>query len=1183
MIAPGKWGHSKWGHSAFSQKKQNVPIFTIFQGGFVLVSVMFALAVVALLAFVMNREAGQAPRLAGGGLTAVTAEYVAEAALEHAQWSANRAGCMAYDLPTAPFGAHAYQVSYTPTVGSPVAITATGTLADGTARTRIRNEVRVYEPSVTLVLQPDAAEGKDTWLYDWKPNWNHGTDVELQISSQPGANGNGLVRFDLSAIPATATIRSAVLELRENAGASAIGGQVDVHRVTADWSEGTSSGGTGESSWDDRMTGVAWSSGGGDFDPTPYASTFVPSAAPGWHSWDVTQLVADWHAGTYPNRGLALELPNPGGWLEFDSSDASTAANRPKLTVTYVCECALGTPQTVLLKPGSTDGKDAWYTGSKTNWNYGNHNKLLAQENAGQRAAIEFDLSVLPPDAQVQSAELRLYAVNAPTAGNVDLHAFADDWVEGTCSGSGCSADGITWDTRDGTNAWTTPGGDFVTPRVARTAINGAGAWYAFDVTNAVGTWVASGTNHGLLIKGNAGGVDVDFASSEEADATLHPELELTYTCSCGVCPPTTIGTVLMVSAGLPISGPGGTFIQPTAQEQLRIDLIESWNFDVELIMDDAAQSEFDAALASADVAYVPATIDDTVLGTKLVSATIGVVSEETQLKEEFGFANDVNLKGRTDVDVVDNSHYITAPLVTGVLSLFTSTQSMPIYTASVAPGAQTLADVFNVGSLWEHALLVLDAGATLDGGGTAAGRRVALPWDEIDVAALNADGQGVLRRALEWGSGLGSGGGPSGPAPGPVAHWALDDGTGTTAVDSVGGHDATLSGGGWVAGHLGDAVSLNGSSDYLSAPDDDTLDLVDAFTLMGWVNNDTLSGYDLMFNKGDAGNDQNYWLGTNGDEVTFGFHDGAFQEFETTTANLSAGTWYHLAATFDDAADTVTIYLDGALLVSQTTTAAPLANDGALYLGRSQHGEYVDGALDDLRIFDYALDAGEIATYAAMGGGPSGGVVYEGFAEARLASSGTSLAVPKPAGTAAGDLLVAMVATDGGTAWSMTPPPGWTPVTVEDRAGKVSFGVWWRVASGSEGSDYSFTWSGGEEAYGAVLRFTGHDPASPINDSATSQGKSSSPTSPAVTTTVADALIVRLGGFDGPDITVDAPGLTGHTAVTMDRSSSGSNAAAGAAGYVAQASAGSSGSSDFALTGSEEYVTVTIAIAPAP
>jgi hypothetical protein len=86
------------------------------------------------------------------------------------------------------------------------------------------------------------------------------------------------------------------------------------------------------------------------------------------------------------------------------------------------------------------------------------------------------------------------------------------------------------------------------------------------------------------------------------------------------------------------------------------------------------------------------------------------------------------------------------------------------------------------------------------------------------------------------------------------------------------------------------------------------------------------------------------------------------------------------------------------------------------------------------------------------------------------------------------------------------------------------------------------------------------------------------------VTTTANNTLILRLGGFNGNQITPGAPGLPGHTAINMnDSRNDGSGDVSGGSGYVQQAAAGISGTSSFALTGNIEYVTVTVAITPAP
>jgi len=236
------------------------------------------------------------------------------------------------------------------------------------------------------------------------------------------------------------------------------------------------------------------------------------------------------------------------------------------------------------------------------------------------------------------------------------------------------------------------------------------------------------------------------------------------------------------------------------------------------------------------------------------------------------------------------------------------------------------------------------------------------------------------------------------------------------------------------------------------------------------------------------------------------------------------------------------------------------------------------DGKIILQRTLEWAAGAGG---GGGGGGGPTG-VIFEGFRDAGV-SNDTILAIQKPTGTAAGDLLVAAVATDGNTATSLAPPAGWNAVHIADQGGAVTFGVWWKLAGASESSAYNFTWSGSEHAYGWLMRFTGHEPSSPINASTNASGTSATPSSPAVTTTVADTLILRLGGFDDDDITTDDPGLSGHTAINMGDSGNGPATTSGGSGFVPQPAAGGSGTASFSLTGSEQYVTVTLGIAPAP
>ena len=180
---------------------------------------------------------------------------------------------------------------------------------------------------------------------------------------------------------------------------------------------------------------------------------------------------------------------------------------------------------------------------------------------------------------------------------------------------------------------------------------------------------------------------------------------------------------------------------------------------------------------------------------------------------------------------------------------------------------------------------------------------------------------------------------------------------------------------------------------------------------------------------------------------------------------------------------------------------------------------------------------------------------------------------------------MIAAVTTDDNNKSSLAPPggEGWTEIEIDDEGGKITLGAWWKLAEASESPSHQFTWDDDKEAYGWMMRFTGHNPSAPIGDNGKLEGKSDTPDCPSVTTVAANSMILRIGGFGEDDITVDDAGISGHTTITMDMSDGGKGACSGGAGYVLQASGGASGTAEFVLTGNQDYVCVTIAIEAAP
>lgn len=191
--------------------------------------------------------------------------------------------------------------------------------------------------------------------------------------------------------------------------------------------------------------------------------------------------------------------------------------------------------------------------------------------------------------------------------------------------------------------------------------------------------------------------------------------------------------------------------------ESTRRTMLESWGYDVTLISDHASQSSFDVAVAAADAVYVCAGVVADDVGSKLTDATIGIVSEPVELADELGLkGNDGDTTTSKKIDVIDNTHFITAPLDTGEQNICDNDQPLSKYTGDIGI-ARVLAEGSSATS--PPGMALLETGDPLEGiEGTAAGRRVFMPWGgpDFNIDKLKDGGPILMRRAVEWAIGFG-------------------------------------------------------------------------------------------------------------------------------------------------------------------------------------------------------------------------------------------------------------------------------------------------------------------------------------------------------------------------------------------------------------------------------------------
>ena len=301
----------------------------------------------------------------------------------------------------------------------------------------------------------------ETYLDSYSPTSNLGasTSVKVLISSNSSAC-RGLFQLPpdvaLLSTAKLAKVQVCFYVFKDQTS----GRNITLYPLTRPFAEGT--GAADGATWNTFDGTNAWTAAGGDFD-TNFPVACVRGTN-GFFRWDITALLN--HPAARSNllaNGALLqidELPIPTNSIPrapFTSSEGA-AAERP-----YVV-CSLAAARTFPLATDTyLDSRSA--NAAK---NYGTATTIKTLINSSD-ASVCRGLFQLPPElglynsGEIASAKIFCYVWQDNTTNlNITLYPLTRPFAEGTGNGT-TPADGATWATADGTNAWTTPGGDFDT------------------------------------------------------------------------------------------------------------------------------------------------------------------------------------------------------------------------------------------------------------------------------------------------------------------------------------------------------------------------------------------------------------------------------------------------------------------------------------------------------------------------------------------------------------------------------------------------------------------------------------------------------------------------------------------------------------------------------------------------
>jgi hypothetical protein len=212
------------------------------------------------------------------------------------------------------------------------------------------------------------------------------------------------------------------------------------------------------------------------------------------------------------------------------------------------------------------------------------------------------------------------------------------------------------------------------------------------------------------------------------------------------------------------------------------------------------------------------------------------------------------------------------------------------------------------------------------------------------------------------------------------VAHWQLDEGTGSVAEDDSGFGAAgqIMNGPAWVSGVIGNGLRFDGRDDYIEVGNPASLQLTSSMTIAMWVYAERLTDHPTLISKNGGFGDVGWALSLEDGypQLKIGQPNATNNKTSTRTSSaaISIGQWHHVAGVFNAGQKLLSLYVDGVQSngLLNGVTPGSMRNSGwnVNIARRTRYPDvearrYFKGTLDDIRIYNRALSSQELMALA--------------------------------------------------------------------------------------------------------------------------------------------------------------------------------------------------------------------------
>lgn len=439
----------------------------------------------------------------------------------------------------------------------------------------------------------------DTFINGWSADTNYGSSTTLAVRS--GDWMAGLFRFDVSSIPAHATVTQAVLSVYVASRSNTNGMDAMTYGVRRPWVDI-------QATWNKATASTAWGAPGcndtnTDRDPVATDREFL-NATGTWYDFDITDLARAWVRNPASNYGVIIKGAVSGAGVEyrFYSAEYGEVGKRPRLTIWYdlsgPASTATATPTRTAVPPATATRTTAPATATATPTPtrtlaaatatptstrtsapasptptlspVGTPVTVIFQQGTNGYAGVQdtcmsfwdqttnyhtkITLPIHYSYNEIVASLIRFDLTSIPRHAQVEsatlslyasYRSIADDIVASIYRmRRPWIANQATWQIASTGQPWGGGGANDTTvdrdgTPLDQKILTRTGTWYDFNITGAVRDWVAQpSANYGLAIKGYINrSVQYDFVSSDYTNVSLRPKLTIVYRITAGPTP----------------------------------------------------------------------------------------------------------------------------------------------------------------------------------------------------------------------------------------------------------------------------------------------------------------------------------------------------------------------------------------------------------------------------------------------------------------------------------------------------------------------------------------------------------------------------------------------------------------------------------------------------------------------